>query len=88
MTNRFLGRVLLGVGLTGFFAMSLVHAQSLPHWLPDPPPPGCTCTAQSVECLFGTDDGCNVAGCPDGCQCDTASCRFGFPTGSSCFCTD
>ena len=69
-----------------YFALSLVHAQSIPLRLHEPLPPGCHCTAHRVECVFGTDDGCEISGCANGCQCDTAGCRFGFPTGSSCYC--
>ena len=88
MLQRHLMRVLLGAGLTGLFAMSLVHAQSGRLRLDAPAPTGCACIAQRVECLFGIDKGCEIAGCPNGCQCDTASCSFGFPTGSSCYCVN
>lgn len=49
-------------------------------------PVTCQCTAKAVSCFFGTDMGCQISGCPDGCRCETAGCNLGFPTGSTCEC--
>ncbi len=87
MIQKAMSRTLSGFVAVGATLCLAVASAQAPGQQPDDPPAiACGCTAKSVECVFGTDDGCQISGCKFGCRCVTARCWLGFPSSATCEC--